>query len=159
MTTAPTLAVLWDDWIANRTGQGAGVYRYQETIGGVGHRQFISQWNVVDHYTSSPSTVTFQAVLFEGSNDILFRYQDVLTGEIDTTNGGSATVGIQDTNGQNNNRVTQWSYNAPVIRDGEAILFTTRTIVPEASTAITFGSLLSMGGLGCARAWRRRKRA
>jgi len=46
----------------------------------------------------------------------------VQTGE-QRTNGGSATVGVQDAQGSTSGRVLQWAYNTPVIADGQAILF------------------------------------
>ncbi len=115
----PTIAPLWDDWQTFQSGADAVYY---QTLGDAPNRRFVVEWHVVDHYFSSPSSVTFQAVLFEGSNEIEFRYLDVVTGNANN-NGASAAVGIRDTSGQSNGRNLQWSFNQGVIRDGEAILF------------------------------------
>ena len=63
------IAPLWDDWTPNQ----AGDVHYQ-TIGPPGGRWFIAQWTDVEHWNGGTATSTFQAVLFEGSNCIEFRY-------------------------------------------------------------------------------------
>jgi len=113
----PTICPLWDDWVTFQSADAV----YHETIGSPGNRQFIVQWNLVMGFPDAPSPVTFQAVLFEGTNNILFRYLDVISGD-DRDSGGSATVGIRDTNGHLNGRRLQWSQHEPVIQNGQAIL-------------------------------------
>jgi hypothetical protein len=115
----PTVAVLWDDWSTFAAGADAVYY---QTTGVPGNRKFIVQWNVVYHAFVSPSTVVFQAIFFEGSHEILFQYQDVETGD-SFRNGSSATVAIRNTSGHTNGNNLQWSFNSPVIRNSEAILF------------------------------------
>lgn len=121
-TTAPTVdipsvAVLWDDWFAT-----PGAIYYQ-TVGPVGTRQLIVQWNNIEHYPpgTPTETVTFQAILSERNGSLKFQYQDVDVAG--ATGGSSATVAIRDTAGQANGRVLQWSFNSLVIVDGEAIEF------------------------------------
>jgi hypothetical protein len=63
--------------------------------------------------------VTFEAILSERSNNILFQYQTV-----DPTKGALATVGIRDAGGSTNNRQIQWSFDAGVLAASGAILFT-----------------------------------
>jgi hypothetical protein len=126
----PSIAVLWDDWQFLQTGLDAV---YFQTIGAPGNRQFIVQWNNANGYSSSPSAVTFQAALFEGSNDIQFRYLDVDAGN-DRSFGGSATVGIANSNSDATGEFLQWSTNSQVVASGEAILIRT---VPE-PTSIAF---------------------
>ena len=55
---------------------------YIQTIGSAGSRELIVQYNdvVFYDYDNAGATVTLQVVLFEGSNDIEFRYQDVVAG-------------------------------------------------------------------------------
>lgn len=113
----PAICPLWDDWVTFEMADAV----YYQTIGSPGNRQFIVQWNLVMGFPDAPSPVTFQAVLFEGTNNILFRYLDVISGD-DRDNGGSATVGIRDTNGHLNGRRLQWSQHEPVIQNGQAIL-------------------------------------
>ncbi|WP_414586778.1 PEP-CTERM sorting domain-containing protein [Scytonema sp. PCC 10023] len=144
----PSIAVLWDDWQFFSSGTDAVYY---QTVGTAGNRQFITQWNLASGFFSSPSTVSFQSVLFEGSNDIVFSYQDLDSGDFRSF-GGSATVGIRNVNGQSNGRNLQWSFNSPVIRNGESICFSTSNCssaepVPEPLTIL--GSLAA-GGVGAA---------
>ncbi|MBI3909479.1 MAG: hypothetical protein HY320_00930 [Armatimonadetes bacterium] len=115
----PTIAPLWDDWVTWWSWYDAVYYK---TVGSPGNRRFIVQWHVVSGYYSSPSTVTFQAVLYEGSNHIRFSYLDTYSGDF-RSSGGSATVGIRDTSGQSNGRNLQWSHQQPVIASQTAILF------------------------------------
>ena len=123
----PIIAVLWDDWqtLTNRTPHGEGVY-YRMT-GTPGSRRFVVQWNNVFGYVSSsegsPEGVTFQAILLEASRQIVFQYQDVLTGDA-RTNGNSATIGLRDVDGQLTGKNLQWSCNLPAIQNNLAILFT-----------------------------------
>ncbi len=85
----PAIAVFWDDLQFFQEGTDAVYYR---TLGNTGNRQFVVQWNNVGGYSSSPSLATFQAVLFEGSNEILLNYRDTDFGNIRSL-GGQATVG------------------------------------------------------------------
>ena len=136
-----SIAVLWDDWVT--TGSADAVY-YQ-TMGPAGDRQFIAQWNQVQGFVTSPSTVTFQAVLYESSGNILAQYLDVVSGD-GRNNGASATVGIKDAGVQGGNRLL-WSFNQNVIQNQQAILFS----APEPGT-------LALLGLGMAGAAYRRRR-
>ncbi len=138
----PTVAVLWDDWESTVVSGTDGTY--YATRGPDGDRRFILQWNALRHQAAT-GTVTFQAVLFEASGDLLFQYDDVLVssaggGPLD--NGASATVGIRDTGGQDNGRSLQWSFNQAVIGDGEAIRF---SVIPEPVTMA--GLVMGVGGL------------
>jgi hypothetical protein len=66
---------------------------------------------------------TFQVTLYEGSNDIVFRYLDVDFfgfGNNFYSNGASATVGIEDGKGKN---ATLYSYNNPSLHDQTALRF------------------------------------
>lgn len=71
--------------------------------------------------------MTFQAALFEASNNILFSYLDVTT-HPEWTNGVGATIGIRDQGGQTDGRNLQWEFSSnPASRlvvDNESILFT-----------------------------------
>src|SRR5213593_3431837 len=67
-----SIAVLWDDWETQSVGSDAVYYK---TTGTAGSRQFIVQWNkVIPVNGSGTNAVTFEARLFEGSNQILFSY-------------------------------------------------------------------------------------
>jgi len=125
----PTIAVLWDDW-STRTNVNPGADAvYYQTLGVPGDQRFIVQWNNIFGYSTSPSGVTFQAILFEANGKILCQYLDVDSGNV-RSDGAQATVGIRDTDGQLNGKHTQWSFNQAVISDGEAVLFTTLATEP-----------------------------
>jgi hypothetical protein len=83
------IAPFWDDLDLTFTG-------FLETAvsGEEPNRIFVVEWDDVVRYGGSPDdTVTFSAQLFEGSNDILFFYEDVET--LEGSNGRSATIGLQ----------------------------------------------------------------
>lgn len=119
------IAPFWDDIV---TWGSAGAI-YYETQGTSPNRKFIVEWYDNQHYSSSTSGITFEAILYEGTNNILFQYKDVDFGSVygstssdlpPYNNGGSATVGIEDPTG---NIGLQYSYNQQVISPGLAILF------------------------------------
>lgn len=76
------IAPYWDDWSPNQ----GGTVVYQ-TVGAPGSREFIVQWTNVPHFSGS-GTATFQAVLFEGTNEIAFRYGAISP--------NSPTIGLQN---------------------------------------------------------------
>ncbi len=112
------IAVFWDDLVLD-----AGIGRvYHELRGGSGSRRFIIQWQSARPYSQTTGSITFQAVLFEETNQILLQYADV-SAPPTSGQGGSATVGIRDRAGHLNGRRLQWSYQQPVLQAGTAILF------------------------------------
>jgi hypothetical protein len=134
MPNLPLIAVLWDDWNFFRPGADAVYY---QTLGDPGSQRFVVQWNNAVPFDLGTSPATFQAILFEGSNDILLQYADVITGSAATNNGASATVGIRDVSGNLNGRNLQWSFNQGIVRDGQAIRI---TIVPEPCSLLLLGA-------------------
>lgn len=119
------IAPFWDDIV---TWGSAGAIYYQ-TLGTAPNRKFVVEWYDNQHYYSSTSGITFEAILYEGTNNILFQYKDVDFGSVygstssdrpPYNNGGSATVGIEDPTG---NIGLQYSFNEQVITPGLAILF------------------------------------
>jgi len=119
------IAPFWDDIV---TWGSAGAIYYQ-TLGTAPNREFVVEWYDNQHYYSSTSGVTFEAVLYEGTNNILFQYKDVDFGSVSGStgsdlppynNGGSATVGIEDPTGIIG---LQYSFNEQAITPGLAILF------------------------------------
>ncbi len=126
-TTAPTsnlpsIAVFWHDWTFQYFGSDEAYY---QTLGTPGSRRLIVQWNFALSNTGPGlDTVTFEAKLFEGSNNIEFHYDDAtIDDDANVSNGKNATVGIRDTSGQVGKRNLQWSFNQSVIADGAAIQF------------------------------------
>jgi hypothetical protein len=69
--------VVWRDLNANRTLYPNAAVQYQ-LLGSAPNRRFIAQWTNVPCYSNACGTPnTFQAVLYETSNQVEFRYQAV----------------------------------------------------------------------------------
>jgi hypothetical protein len=85
------------------------------------NRQYIVEWSKVSMLDASGndqhSTITFEAVLYEGSNDIQFMYGD-LSGPL--SDGSSSTVGTQDL-GRTNAVLT--SFNQAVVKSRTLITY------------------------------------
>lgn len=104
----PTIAAFWD----NLSFTGPYDRAYYAVRGTGNDRRLIVQWNQagVSGTNNNGNEITFQAVLFENSSDILLSYADTFFAtDVANNNGGSATVGISD--GQVNGQRLQWSYN------------------------------------------------
>jgi len=128
----PTVAPFWSDLTFSEAGSGAIHY---QMLGTAPNRRFVVQWTNA-YPINAPEGITFQAILFESGNQILFQYRDVSAGAgFPVSLGGRATVGIRDINGQANGRRLQWSYNAPVLRSGMALEF-----APVGSTPVDLGA-------------------
>jgi GH25 family lysozyme M1 (1,4-beta-N-acetylmuramidase) len=94
----PCIAPLWDDLIL-RTADARVLRKFEDLNNDSINDRLILEWHGVDHYSSSPSPITFQAILGlnSGSSDgsVTFNYVDVNTGDLNT-DGSSATVGVRD---------------------------------------------------------------
>ena len=66
---------------------------FTSTSGSVGSRRYTVQWNNVRDNLGSADTYNYEAVLFEGSNDIQFLYSSMSGPRSDAS---SATIGVQD---------------------------------------------------------------
>jgi len=86
-----TLYVFWDDLRTNVSGQTEGVIQY-EMQGEAPNRRLIVQWTNQYFYGSNLPMGTFQAILYEGSNQIKYQYRDLLD---ERSFGNSATIGMQ----------------------------------------------------------------
>jgi hypothetical protein len=109
----PALAPLFMD-LAARGMQPGGPGLYLQTKGAPGQQTLTIEWSAMQDYNNgSPSTpVSFQAVLFEGSNNIQFNYASTLFGTAGD-NGKLATVGIRDVSfADPPDNVLQWGYLA-----------------------------------------------
>jgi matrixin/IPT/TIG domain-containing protein len=86
------IAPFWDDLVMK-----SGSTVTTRTIGNTPNRQFVVEWSkmsILDETgTDLDASVTFEVVLFEGSNDIQFLYSS-LSGP--RSDGSSATIGAQD---------------------------------------------------------------
>ena len=137
----PALFPYWTDLTFQVPGAGSVFY---QTVGAAGSRRFVVQWNDAMP-AASPSPVTFQAILLEGSNDILFQYKTVtLDSGNPASNGAQATVGIRNAAGAASNKLIEWSFNAPVLRDSMAVRFASDS-APPVTTAAASGPIGSNG--------------
>ena len=109
------IAPFWDD--LNPGVPGAGVWYLLE--GDAGSQRLTVAWLDVPHFPNT-GAVSFEATLYEGTNEIKFQYQDVGFGNSTYNNGVSATVGVEHRDGAIG---TQYSFNELVIPDNSAILF------------------------------------
>lgn len=118
----PAIAPYWSDLSFAPAGAGAVYY---QTVGTSPNRQFVIEWYNAASPTGAFSPVTFEAILNETSNNIVFQYQTVNLGKGNAqSNGGQATVGIRNTGGNTNNQALQWSFDSAVLSNSYAILFT-----------------------------------
>lgn len=91
---------------------------YTTTIGSSPNRRFVVEWYRVPLQGISSSQLTFEAILYEGSNQIRFQYL-ALDGA--RSSGSSATIGLEFLNGEDG---TQVSYNQPgAVQENDAIHF------------------------------------
>ncbi len=82
---------MWDDLQAD-AAEADDVY--WEVQGAAPDRRLVIQYNQVPHY-GSDTYYTFQAILEETTNAILFQYESVEGPDAEYTLGGAATIGIQ----------------------------------------------------------------
>jgi hypothetical protein len=128
----PALLPFWSDLTFQVPGAGGVIY---QTLGASPNRRFVLQWDDAFPQGSS-SPVTFQIILAESTNAIVFQYQTVELGPGDPSqHGAQATVGIRNASGVSTNQQLQWSYKAPVIRNRTALQFGILDAVPPAVTA------------------------
>lgn len=142
----------WSDLSFQVAGAGSVFY---QTVGTAGSRRFIVQWDRA-YPASSTNPVTFQAILFEGSNRILFQYKtaDLGTGN-GASGGGTATIGVRDAAGQTSSRQIEWSFNSAVILNESALMFDGGGVtVPQLTWAnpadIVYGTALGATQLNAA---------
>jgi hypothetical protein len=106
------IAAFWDDLVT-----GAGVIRTR-AIGAAPSRRLVVEWSNVGFFFGS-GNASFEAILEEGTNRIVFQYRDVRTPDSHDA-GGSATVGIEDPRGEFG---LAHSFNQPALADATALAF------------------------------------
>jgi hypothetical protein len=116
-----SLHPFWDDLV---TGCGTTDEIFVRTVGSAGSRQFIVQWRAVAGFIecgSTPPSVDFEIILFEGTNEILLQYADTVFGGTQAfrDNGANATVGIQGSTSV----ALQYSLDTASLANGRAICF------------------------------------
>jgi hypothetical protein len=118
-TTIPSTSVpnnfvapFWDDL---NPGAGGAVYSLLEGV--APNRRLTVAWVDVPHYSAS-GAVSFEAILLEGSNEIIVQYRDVIFGALGYDAGGNATVGVENADGTDG---TQYLYYQPLLADATAM--------------------------------------
>ena len=107
------VAPFWDDlYPGNPTGAV-----YARMIGTTPNRRFVVGWVDVPHY-SNVGAATFEAILYEGTNEIRFQYLDTDFGNTAYNSGASATAGVE---GRSGSMGRQHSLNQAVLTNGKAI--------------------------------------
>ncbi|MEW5978068.1 MAG: IPT/TIG domain-containing protein [Acidobacteriota bacterium] len=115
---ANLVAPFFDDLILSR----ADSVVFQRVTGTRPNRRLVIEWRNLrildqDGAEIPNSRLSFQIILFEGSNDIAFQYLDL---QGNRSRGQSATIGIQDAS---RSRAVQFSYNQARLAPGKAIVF------------------------------------
>ena len=87
------VAAYWDDL---NPALGGGIWH--RTLGTAPNRKLVLSWVGIRH-ADTPGPISFQAVLEEGSNEILLAYQDTLHGNPAQDHGASATIGLESPDG------------------------------------------------------------
>jgi hypothetical protein len=159
------IAPFWDDLDAsNATFTPPNGEVFIQTLGSVGSRRFIMQWNRWGHNDDGGTGVfgddiTFEIKLNEGSNSIDFVYADANFPFAPSDNGLSATVAISPGPFNDGTRpVAQFSFNTASLSNGQSISFVLSTI-PEPATLLLGAVGLCGAGLVAQRRRRRAKRS
>jgi hypothetical protein len=114
------IAPLWQDW-QFYTPRTDGVY--YETTGAPGNEEFIVEWHdAASTNFLAQGLVTFEAILYEGSNDILFSYAGLNTGNAGTSNGAAATVGVSSGSAGEYVEFSYDSYDPGVVSSNSSLL-------------------------------------
>jgi hypothetical protein len=131
---AAALLPFWSDLTFAVPGAGAVIY---QTLGTPGTRRFVVQWNNA-YPQGSQNPVTFEAVLFEAGNKVLFQYQNVELGAGDpNSQAGRATIGIHNSGGLQSGQQIPWSYDARVLANSTALQFSNQPTIVGTTTAIS----------------------
>ena len=113
---AALIAPFFDD-LTFEGGGGASTL----LTGSVGSRRFVVQWSnasILDSVgTDLGADLTFELILFEGSNDIQFVYK-LMSGE--RSDGSSATIGLQNLQ---RNDALQSGFNQAIVGNGVAFTY------------------------------------
>jgi len=136
----PLIAPLWMDMTFAIPGSGSIHY---QSLGTAGERQFVVQWHRA-FALNLPTPFEFQLILFEGSGNIQFQYKTVENSSAAVSKGAGATVGIRGASGHANGNNLQWSYNAPVLNNGESILYV-GDVTPPSIVPVVSGTLGNNG--------------
>ncbi len=107
------IAPYWDDLNLAFTG-----FLEYDIVGQAPERIMVIEWDGVSRFGDDEDTVTFEVQLFEGSNDIVFLYED--TSSFEGNHGGSATIGLQS---ELQGMALQYGCDQPVVADTGKLYF------------------------------------
>ncbi len=124
---APNAALypLWSD-----LDPGAGGSVRIGTVGAAPNRVWVASWVGVPHWADADGSFTFQVLLYETRNDIVFQYLDANPGNPTNGAGRTATIGIENPNGAIAREFS--SGGRVLLTNGQAIAFTMSAAAPPA---------------------------
>ena len=129
----------WTDIYYQQPGDGD---IYVATLGSAPNRRFVVEWFNLPIMIGGiqQDSATFEVVLREGSNEILFQYADTDVGDPARNDGISATIGLNAPAGVD--AALQYSYKTASVGAGKAIVFSPTTPVAYTASA---GVVLDVG--------------
>jgi len=115
---------------------------YVATLGSAPNRRFVVEWFNLPVMIGGiqQDSATFEAVLYEGSNRIVFQYADTNVGDPARDDGVTATIGLNAPAGVDAS--LQYSYKTASVSAGKAILFAPTqpaTFSADQATALNVG--------------------
>ena len=118
---ANLIAPFFNDLVVGQSDSGV----FTRLLGSAPNRRLIVEWRNFSAYDDDDqdpqpdytTRLTFQAVLYEGSNDIAFLYR-TLDGPL--TQGDSATIGLQN---DRRDQAIQFGFNRPRLSEGRSLFF------------------------------------
>ncbi|MDD4877825.1 MAG: LamG domain-containing protein [Candidatus Nanoarchaeia archaeon] len=139
------IAPWWDDFNSSGSNNQGNVY--VKTAGVAPYRRFIAEWHEVANGSGGFGNITFQAILYETTNNIRFNYYDAYykASVEDGNYGETATIGIEDDTGANGQLI---SYDTErIYQNTVSFLLTTETVCesPVDNKVITKDTLLCPG--------------
>lgn len=123
-SVGPAILPYWTDIYYQQPEDGN---IYTATLGSAPNRRFVVEWFNLPIMIGGiqQDSATFEAILFEGSNEILFQYADTNVGDPQRDDGITATIGLNAPNGVD--AALQYSYKTASVEAGSAILFSPST--------------------------------
>ncbi len=123
------IAAFWDDLIIDPSGSILFA-----TIGAAPNRKLVVQFRNMGFYPFPVYMGTFATILYETTNVIQVQYRLIILKDLDRAHGGSATIGIENSDGTSG---VQYAYQSPTAANtGTAVSFTpagpTYTMNPDA---------------------------
>lgn len=113
----PAILPYWEDLQQDYIDGIGNVF--VETLGDAPNRRFVIEWFNLPVNFGGGGLVTLEAILFEGSNDILFQYQNTDCGSEVCDNGIAATIGLNS----DATHAILYSFDQASVDSGTAILF------------------------------------